>query len=161
MFEKTITALGQFEGQRQQVAFSGDEDGYFDRECPSEGCLFQFKVHGDDWKNIVRDVEVFCPNCAHCADASKWWTQEQLAHARDVAMHQISSTLSSALRQDAQSWNAHRRLNGFLSITMSVNSKPQQVPVPFVALEPMKLRINRPALSRIKSRTRRLADTRG
>ncbi|MBR7522960.1 MULTISPECIES: hypothetical protein [Pseudomonas] len=144
MFKRTRTVLGQLDGQRQRVAFTGDDDGYYDRECPSEGCLFQFKVHGDDWKNIVSDEAVFCPNCAHSADSGKWWTQEQIAHAREVAMHQIRSTLSSAMREDAQSWNASRRSNGFLSITLSVNSKPQQVPMPFVALEPMKLRITCP-----------------
>ena len=34
-----------------------DTEGYLDKECPSESCLFLFKIHDDDWSNIVRDEE--------------------------------------------------------------------------------------------------------
>ncbi|MBB3273829.1 uncharacterized Zn finger protein (UPF0148 family) [Pseudomonas sp. OG7] len=141
MFKNTIKALNQLSGQGQRVEIGTDEEGYFDRECPSEGCLFQFKIHMEDWRQIVRDEEVFCPNCAHAADSKKWWTQEQLAHAREMAIHQVRSAISTGMRADAQSWNARHRSHGFISMTMSVNSKPQQVPMPFLALEPMRLKI--------------------
>lgn len=31
-----------------------DEDGYIDKECPNEECLFQFKIHNEDWKIFVK-----------------------------------------------------------------------------------------------------------
>ena len=52
MFEETIRALRQIEGQTTvSVPMGDDEEGYFDRECPSEECLFQFKVLSEDWKD--------------------------------------------------------------------------------------------------------------
>ena len=40
------------------VPIEGDDEGYLDRECPSDECLFEFKVHGEDWAEKVRDEEV-------------------------------------------------------------------------------------------------------
>lgn len=145
MFEETIRALHQLEGQTTvSVPIGDDEEGFFDRECPSEECLFQFKVRSDDWKEKVRNEEVFCPNCAHTADSGQWWTQEQLAHARQAAITQISERIGLALEQDAIGWNARQRPNGFISMTMSVDSRRQHVPLPPAATEPMKLKITCP-----------------
>ena len=47
MFEETIRTLKRLDGTTTSipVQISYDEEGYFDRECPSEECQFQFKVH--------------------------------------------------------------------------------------------------------------------
>jgi hypothetical protein len=57
------------------VPIERDPEGFLDKECPSETCFFLFKVHGDDWLNIVRDEEVFCPSCRHAAPAKSWYTR--------------------------------------------------------------------------------------
>ena len=146
MFEETIRALKNLEGKSKiSVPIGNDEEGYYDRECPSEECLFQFKVLHEDWRDKVRDEEVFCPNCGHSADSSKWWTQEQLAHAREAALARIKASISGALNLDASQWNSRQPRGGFVSITMRVNNVPQQVPLPSATAEPMKLKIVCPA----------------
>lgn len=148
MFEETIRALRQLEGTTAvSVPISDDDEGYFDRECPSEECLFQFKILSEDWKDKVRDEEVFCPFCGYTADAGKWWTQEQIEHAKQAALAQIKSTFGDALKRDASRWNRRQPRNSFISMTMKVDSRPQHVPLPPAAAEPMQLKITCPACS--------------
>lgn len=148
MFEDTIRALRQLEGQTTvSVPISDDEEGYFDRECPSEECLFQFKILSEDWKDKVRDEEVFCPFCGHAADADKWWTQDQIEHAKQAALAQIKSAFGDALKRDAARWNRRQPRNSFISMTMKVDSRPQHVPLPPAAAEPMQLKITCPSCS--------------
>jgi hypothetical protein len=73
MFDELLRELRRLERpQTIRVSISSDEDGYLDRECPAPECLFQFKVHEDDWRDKVRDEEVFCPSCGHTADSGSW-----------------------------------------------------------------------------------------
>ncbi|APG05615.1 hypothetical protein BJI69_18030 [Luteibacter rhizovicinus DSM 16549] len=141
MFEETIRALKQLSNEKSALSFSADDDNYFDRECPAPECLAQFKVLMADWKEKVRDEEVFCPFCGHAADAQKWWTQEQLEYARDVALAKIQAAIGGALRRDAQSFNQRHFGGGFISISMKVDSRPQHVPIPYAAAAPMRLKI--------------------
>lgn len=99
----------------------------------------------EDGKEKVRDEEIFCPNCGHTANSGSWWTQDQLAHAREVALAQIKGAISGALKRDAASWNRRRPRNSFISMTMRVDSKPQHVHLPPAAAEPMRLKITCPA----------------
>lgn len=146
MFKDTIRSLRQLEGQTQiSVPIGDDEEGYFDRECPAEECLFQFKILSEDWKEKVRDEEAFCPNCGHTADSNKWWTKEQIEHAKQAALAQIKASISGALRRDAAQWNRRQPRNSFISMTMKVDSRPQHVPLPPAAAEPMRLKIACPA----------------
>jgi hypothetical protein len=45
-----------------------DNDGYFDRRCPSDICQSDFKILFEDWKNRVSDAQVFCPICREEAE---------------------------------------------------------------------------------------------
>jgi len=103
--------------------------------------LAQFKVLMADWKDKVRDDEVFCPFCGHTADAQKWWTQEQLNYVRDVALANIQGAIGGALRRDAQKFNQGQHKGGFISMNMKVDSRPQHVPIPYAAAAPMRLKI--------------------
>lgn len=141
MFEETIRALKKLGDEKSAVSISADDDNYFDRECPAPECLAQFKVLMADWKDKVRDEEVFCPFCGHTADAQKWWTQEQLAHVREVALATVQGAIGGALRRDAQKFNQRRPKGGFISINMKVDSRPQHVPIPYAAAAPMRLKI--------------------
>lgn len=146
MFEETVRALRQLKGRKQiSVPMSDDAEGYFDRECPSAECLFQFKIFGEDWKQKVRDEEVFCPNCGHTAGSDKWWTQEQIEHARQAALTQVDATIRGALHRDAERWNRRLPRNSFISMTMKVDGLPQHVSLPPAAAEPMRLKISCPA----------------
>lgn len=145
MFERLIRELRNLEGtQSVPVSIPSDADGYSDRECPSTECLSQFKVHEDDWREKVSDDKVFCAFCGHTADSQKWWTQEQIEHAKAVVLNQLQQRINGAMRLDAQHWN-QRQSRGFLSITMNVDARPQQVLLPAAAAEPMRLKITCPA----------------
>lgn len=146
MFEETILTLRQLEGTTSvSVPISDDDEGYFDRECPADECQFQFKIYSDDWKNKVQNEEVFCPFCGHTADSDKWWTQDQIAHAQQVAIAHVRSAVGSALKRDAFRWNRQQPRNSFISMTMRVDSRPQRIALPPAAAEPMRLKIACPA----------------
>ena len=54
MFEETIRTLRKLDGTTSiPVSISYDEEGYFDRECPSEECKFQFNLN----PAVVRGVD--------------------------------------------------------------------------------------------------------
>lgn len=141
MFEDTIRALKKLADEKPTVSISADDDNYFDRECPAPECLAQFKVLMADWKDKVRDDQVFCPFCGHTADAKKWWTQEQLNHVRDVALANIQGAIGGALRRDAQEFNQRQPKGGFISMSMKVDSRPQHILIPYAAAAPMRLKI--------------------
>ena len=92
MFEETIRTLRNLDGPTSiPVSISYDEEGYFDRQCPSEECEFQFKVLLEDWKAKVCDEEVFCPFCGHAADSTGWntiaWSRFRFAVSINGAIH--------------------------------------------------------------------------
>ena len=78
VFEETMRTLRKLEGTTGiPVPISHDEEGDFDRECPTKDCEFKFKVHLEDWKAKVRDEEVSCPFRGHTVDSTEWKTEEQ------------------------------------------------------------------------------------
>lgn len=89
MFDELMRELRRQTPQQIRVSIPSDDERYLDRECPSADCLFAFKIHQDDWRDKVRDEEVFCPFCGHTADSGEWLTQEQLAHAKQAAIAHI------------------------------------------------------------------------
>ena len=146
MFDEVLRELRRLEQpQRIPVSMLSDEDGYFDRECPSPECLFQFKIHEEDWRDKVRDEQVFCPFCGHTADSGKWLTREQLAHAAQAAVAYVEGRLGTAMKRDAASWNRRQPRDNFIRITMDVKNGPQPVLVPSAAADAMRLKITCPA----------------
>ena len=123
-----------------EVPLEGDAEGYLDKECPSEACLFPFKIFGDDWANIVRDEEVFCPSCRHAAPAKSWYTTEQIEAAKQYAYGSLVNRLNGAMRADAAASRRNQRPNAFLSMTLEVKGGRDTVLVPVAAAEPMRLR---------------------
>lgn len=145
MFEelqRTLQRIGAT--QTVSVPLSADGDGYLDRECPVEVCQFDFKVLEEDWNKKVRPEEVFCPFCRHTAPNNHWYTQEQLQGAREYVVAQLKEEINSAIKGDAQRWNRQQPRNAFISMTMSVDSKPQQVLLPVAAAAPMQLKVSCP-----------------
>ena len=141
MFEEVIRELRNLEqGYEIPVSVMPDEDGYFDRQCPASECMFLFKVHLDDWGEKVNEKAV-CPFCGHSADADDWCTQEQTEHLEQVALAHVDQQLGRAMRHDAERWNQQQPHNSFITITMMVDGRPQLVPLPPAAVEPMQLRI--------------------
>lgn len=146
MFEELKRELRRLSGTRTiYVPIHTDEEGYLEKECPAEECQFDFKIFDQDWRDIVRDEEVFCPFCRHAAPSDKWYTQEQVEAIKKVAVAQIQGRINEAMRRDADRWNPRQPPNRFLRITMKVDSRPQQVFLPPIAAAPMRLKISCPA----------------
>ena len=81
MIEELLRELRHLEGRHEVSApLPSDADGYFDRECPPSACHFQFKVHEEDWRDKVREEEVFCAFCGHTAESGEWFTEDQIEH---------------------------------------------------------------------------------
>lgn len=142
VFEEMIREICRLdECHRIPVSVPSDAEGYFDRECPSGECLFQFKVHLYDWHNVVRDEEVFCPFCGHTAASDKWCTREQSEYLKSVVMSHVKQRLGRAMKRDADRWNRQQSRDSFFSITMEVGNRPQHVSLPLAAAKPMRLKI--------------------
>jgi hypothetical protein len=142
MFDELQRESRRLEGpQKISVSMPSDEEGYFDRECPSPECLFEFKVHEDDWRDKVRDEEVFCPFCGHAADSGKWLTQEQAEHVKKVAFAHLQERIGRAMNRDAENWNRRQPRDSFIRVTMKADIRPGPVLVPAAAAESMRLKI--------------------
>lgn len=126
--------------QQVEVPLESDIEGYADKECPAEACLFPFKVHGDDWKNLVKDEEVFCPSCRHMAPSKSWFTTAQIEAAKEYALGSVVNGLNGAMRADADASKRRQKRNSFLSITLEAKGGKDAVLVPVAAAEPMRLR---------------------
>jgi uncharacterized Zn finger protein (UPF0148 family) len=126
--------------QEVSVPIERDSDGFIDKECPAPECLFSFKVQGDDWTNLVRDEEVFCPSCGHAAPARSWFSSTQVEAAKLYAIDKIKNGINAAMRADAAESKRRQNRSSFLSITLDVNGGTETVLLPLSAAEPMRLR---------------------
>ena len=59
------------------ISIIPDKNGMIDKQCPRSECSSFFKVNSEDWKNIVKDDEVYCPFCRYKATASEYLPKEQ------------------------------------------------------------------------------------
>ena len=144
MFDELIQELQRLDGTHTvSVSIHSDEEGYLDRECPSGTCQFSFKV----WETLpIRNATpVFCPFCRHSAPSDNWYTQGQVEAIQKAAFAKIQGRIGAAMKRDADRWNRQQSRNGFLRITMNVDSRPQPVALPPAAAEPMRLKISCPA----------------
>lgn len=143
MFDELSHLIRHLDGQKITVPadIAIDEDGYIDRECPAEDCMFQFKVYDQDWRDIVREEEVFCPFCGHTADAQKWWTTEQVEKLQERAHAQVQDMIGRAMHRDADAFNRRQPKGSFITMKMQVNRGLREVVLPATATEPMQLKI--------------------
>lgn len=82
MFDDVLRKLRQLErGVQIPIQLELDDNGYLDRVCPSDDCGTHFKVMFEDWRDIVRDEEVFCPLCRHDAEST------DMEYARTGRLH--------------------------------------------------------------------------
>jgi hypothetical protein len=140
MFEnvlKELEALAKVTSM--EVPLEADSDGYFDKECPAEACLFLFKVHQDDWQALPTDHTVHCPSCRHAAGTQSWYTTEQIERSKEYAVKSLQGRINGAMRKDAAAWNRRQPRNAFVRMTMDFKGS-SPVLMPIAAAEPMRLR---------------------
>lgn len=143
MFEDLQKALKKLEQTKQvSIPIDTDEKGYIDKQCPSEECEFVFKVHEEDWANVVKDEAVWCPFCRHEAPADQWYTIEQIEHGKSEVLSMIKGEMHNAMISDAQRFNRRQHKGGFISMSMKVSgSRKRTQPIPAKAAELMQLEI--------------------
>ena len=141
MFKDLQRELRRLGGTNQiPVSIESDDDGYLDRLCHAEDCMFEFKVHTDDWPERFQESAA-CPFCGHSGDIDEWNTQEQAEYLREVALSHISQRVSRAMRRDADRWNRQQSHGVFITTTLTVEGRPKRVPLPPSAADRMRLRI--------------------
>jgi len=132
MFDDVIRKLRQLErGVQVPIQLELDDNGYLDRACPSIECKTHFKVMFDDWRDIVRDEEVFCPLCRHDAESSEWSTPEQAEYIQNAAEAYLQKQLGQAFKSDSRRFNQSQSRNSFIKMSMSY--KPGRIPIPVPA----------------------------
>jgi len=95
MFEDLINKLDNFKNEIENLEKTGsvkievDEDGYTDRECPNEDCLFPFKVFEEDWINLFKDEAVFCPKCRQEEKSNSFWSSSHLDIIKNKIIERI------------------------------------------------------------------------
>lgn len=143
MFDKLIKELEKIERLKSvSVPVKTDKDGYFDRECPNEECLFQFKVNEQDWKDLFKEEQVFCPLCRHEASAKSWWTKEQLEIGKEQVTKHIRGVIDKAIVEDARDFNSKQNRNSFISMSVKVSgTKPYHYILPIPSKDEMQLKI--------------------
>ena len=143
MFEKLRKELKELERTNQiSVPIVADKDGYFDRECPNEECMFQFKVYGKDWENLFKDDVVFCPLCRYDANSKSWFTKEKVSHGKEQVLKHIHGRIDNAVQQGAIDFNSKKPRNAFINMSMNrIGTIPIHCIVPLPSKEEMQLKI--------------------
>ncbi|MBN8878021.1 MAG: hypothetical protein J0I32_10780 [Sphingobacteriales bacterium] len=143
MFENVLQELRQMNGpQKISIPIHPDKDGYIDKECPDEKCMFQFKVHEEDWKNIFHDDKVFCPMCRHEANSQSWFTTEQINEGKNKVREYLVGKINNAFHEDARNFNARQSRNSFLKLSMKFTGKRGvDYILPMTSKEEMELKI--------------------
>lgn len=119
--DNTIQELKKMESEKNvSIPILPDADGYWDKECPNPSCLFQFKVNAEDWKNIFRDEQVFCPKCHHEAEAKKWLTAEQVNEGREQVLNQMRNRIRNALQGHSTEGYDFRPIGAKTEITQKI-----------------------------------------
>ena len=140
IFDEMIRKLKNLDGQKLSFDVQPDKEGYFERECPSDKCRFQFKVHAEDWKDLFRDEAVYCPLCRHETTSDQWWTTEQIENAKWQALEFVEGEIGEAARKDARNFNAAQSRDGFITMSLEVKGiRGRRALVPIPSKEPMEL----------------------
>lgn len=130
MFEDAMRQLRRLsQGVRVEVDVQLDDEGYYDRICPSEECNSEFKVLFEDWREKVKDEVVYCPICRFEADSGEWNTEEQQRYLQEVAVRYMRGQLDRAFSQSARRFD-QRQSGGFITMSMSYSPGPMPTVVP-------------------------------
>lgn len=141
MFDSLIRRMRDLErGVTLKIPAPLDDDGYYDRLCPSGECRALFKVLYEDWRNVVRDEVVFCPTCRHEAPATEWATPDQERYIRDAGIRYLQGEVQSALAHDVRAFNARQPRSGFITMRMSYRPGFLPMVVPIQAAELLRQR---------------------
>lgn len=99
------------------ISMLSDNKGYIDRQCPSENCLYRFKISPDDWLGLVSDERVYCPMCGYTAPAINWCTDDQVGQMREIVKNYALSKIQEMFDDTFQELSRSTRNNKYVKIT--------------------------------------------
>lgn len=141
-FDEMFDRLESLNGHQVKLQIKMDADGYYDRECPSPDCLFQFKVLYSDWSTLFKDEQVFCPMCRYEATAKHWATSEQNDQIGSQGIAYATSFINKAIHDGVADANKNLPKEGFITMSLSFSSSTaQHVFVPIEAKESFTLKV--------------------
>jgi hypothetical protein len=101
-----------------------DPEGYLGRECPNQDCLGYFKI--TPGTGVKGPAPCHCPYCGHTGDQNTFWTREQLAYGKSVALHRITEAVLKDLKSVEFS---HRSPRGSFDIGISLKVEGRPHPI--------------------------------
>lgn len=108
-------------GSSIRVSIPADEDGYTGRECPK--CEGYFKItSGTGLRG--HGLPCHCPYCGHREGHDHFWTKQQIAYAKSVAMQKVVGAIQRDLKKLEFDIKPRR---GF-GIGISMKMKPGPLP---------------------------------
>ena len=105
-------------GNQIEIRIKPDKDSYVGRECLDKKCLGYFKISLGT--GLTAPAPCHCPYCGHSGPANTFFTPDQLAFAKSIAMRQITD----ALRDDLRSLEFDRPPQGPFGIGFSLRLEP-------------------------------------
>lgn len=115
---------------RMPIQIQSDENGFFDRECPNDDCLFNFKVDLHDWEEKIVGNDMHCPRCGHTASFDQWWTQDQLEVIHKDVMSFTLGLVHDELKNTFGELERDARHNKFVRISYQPGSRPVYANLP-------------------------------
>jgi hypothetical protein len=134
VFDDVSRGLRRLErGMTISVSLPSDAEGYDEKECPNPDCLAQFKVHTDDWTNLVADEVVYCPICRYPANSQSWFTQEQIDYAQTVARERMIGEIDRVFAQGSRRASRRAPRDGLIVLSFSYKPSPRRYVAPLEA----------------------------
>lgn len=127
MLEKLIQKMENLQNSRVSIVIEKDIDGFLDKECPSEKCMFQFKVLADDWHKNINQDKVFCPMCRQEDSKQKWHTTEQRINARNQAINHVKSIINNAIIHGIDEYDKQGGSNEFVRLNVVYSENPEPI----------------------------------
>lgn len=101
------------------VKVEPDADGYTGRECPA--CEKYFKIKFGT--GLPGEPDCHCPYCNHTGPQKEFWTKQQIAYAKSVAMRQLSGQFLAELKKLERRPDPH----ALISIGFIVKGSPTPI----------------------------------
>ena len=112
-----------------------DEKGFYDRECPNEGCLYTFKVDLHDWEEKIAGGDMHCPRCGLTAFHDQWFTQGQIKALNENISSFALGLVHDELKAVFKETERETRRNKFVRITYQPGRRPQYANLPITQSE--------------------------
>jgi len=139
---RELKRLERLDGMELKFEIEPDAEGYVDKECADDECQFQFKVLDQDWGELFRDEEVFCPMCGKSNTSDEFFTTEQVEQAEAQALEYVEGQLGQAFDREAKAFNRRQPNNSFLQMSMEYKGpKGRRSIMPLGAIKEFQLKI--------------------